>query len=195
MERNDPFIAYVDPDREIAVQRAGEISQLWQVPIVGMTIAELRKGFRRGTGLRKILVNHLVHDKIASMARGTKVDVIPLQILYTRQTIRELGRIRSNSSILAVLPPHALHSARFYVGQMRARVKSPGVEISSISARDISSFEHLLSSSRYDRIIVTPGARGKVPPEFRQNPRILMLRMQFDPASLEAARIRAGVIL
>jgi DNA-binding transcriptional regulator YhcF (GntR family) len=194
-ERNDPFMAYVDPDREIALQRAGEISHLWQVSIVGMTIVELSKGFRRGTRLRKILANHLIHDKVASLARGKKVDIIPIQIVYTRQTIRDLGQISSNSSILAVLPPHALHSARFYVGQLRARMKSPGVEISSVSARDISSFEHLLSSSRYDRIIVTPGARGKVPPEIWQNPRILMLRMQFDPASLEAARIRAGVIL
>jgi hypothetical protein len=78
---------------------------------------------------------------------------------------------------------------------MRKWVKSPGVEISPISVRDVSSFEELLNNSQYDCILVSPGARGKVPHELRQSPGILLVRMQLDSASLEAARVRAGVII
>jgi hypothetical protein len=42
---------------------------------------------------------------------------------------------------------------------------------------------------------VGPGVRGEVPPDMRQNPCILQIHPQFEPASLEAARIRAGVII
>ena len=74
-------------------------------------------------------------------------------------------------------------------------MKASGVEISSISVRDVSNFEDLLNSCQYDYILVNPGARGKVPHRLRQSPGVLLVRMQLDPASLEAARIRAGVII
>jgi hypothetical protein len=34
-----------------------------------------------------------------------------------------------------------------------------------------------------------------VPPELQNDPRILQIHPQLDPASLETARIRAGVII
>ena len=56
-------------------------------------------------------------------------------------------------------------------------------------------FKHLLNDSRYDRILVSPGARNKVPVELHQSSRILLLQMELDPEDLEIARIRAGVIV
>jgi hypothetical protein len=52
----------------------------------------------------------------------------------------------------------------------------------------------LLNSSQYNRILVSPGARNKVPVGQRRNSRILQVEMEFDPEGLEIARIRAGVI-
>jgi hypothetical protein len=53
----------------------------------------------------------------------------------------------------------------------------------------------LLKDSKYDRILVSPGARSKVPVELHHSPRILLLQMQLDPEGLEIARIRSGVIV
>jgi DNA-binding transcriptional regulator YhcF (GntR family) len=194
-EYREPFIAYVDPDREIAVQRADQVSQLWQVSVIGLTISELKAALRRGTRLRKVLVNHLNRDSIGSIPPGMKMDIIPVEIHYTKQTIRDLGKTKSKSSILVVLPRQAVNSARFIVGQLHKWMKSRDVEISWIPVRDVASFEQLLNSPQYDRVLITPGARSKVPLELRQSSRVLMLRMQLDPESLEIARIRSGVII
>jgi len=60
---------------------------------------------------------------------------------------------------------------------------------------EVADFRHLLKNSQYDRILVSPGARSKVPVELHQNSRILLLQMELDPEDLEIARIRAGVIV
>jgi hypothetical protein len=69
------------------------------------------------------------------------------------------------------------------------------IKISSCSARSMPQVRELLQKSEYDYYYVGPAARGEVPPEMRDDPRVLQIDLQLDPASLEAARIRAGVII
>lgn len=70
-----------------------------------------------------------------------------------------------------------------------------GVRISWISVRDVSNFEKLLNRSQYDLVIMDPGILNDVFEKLRRNPRILLVRLRLNPASLEAARIRAVVLI
>jgi hypothetical protein len=76
---------------------------------------------------------------------------------------------------------------------MQKWIKAPGVEISLLSVAD-RSLQKLLKGSNYDRIIVDPALLGEIPHEVQKSRHILMVRLQLDLESLEAARIRAGVI-
>jgi GntR family transcriptional regulator len=194
-ERNEPFIAFVDDVKEVAERRAGQISSLWQVPVIGLTVLQLKAALRRGSVPRKVLANHLRRDYIRSMIPSKKIDVIPIEVAYTEQTIKDLAKIRANSSVLRVLAHPYVKNARFIVAQLQNRVRAPGVRISWVSVRDLSDIEQLLDGSQYDRVIMDPGIMSAVPDELLRNPRILLVRLQLDPASLEAARIRAGVII
>ena len=107
--------------------------------------------------------------------------------------IQELDRIRPHSSVLRVLPPQFLPYAGFIRAQMQKRIKAPDVEISLVSVAD-RSFEKLLKGSNYDHIIVDAALLGEIPHEVQKSRHILMVRLQLDLKSLEAARIRAGVI-
>lgn len=192
-EHGDPFIAYVDTDKEMALRRAEQVSQKWQASIIGLTVDELKVALGHGSKLRKVLVNHLNRDRIRCIPQGRKIDVIPIQIRYTKQTIGNLGKTRANSSVLIVFPNHSAPVARFVVGQLYRLMKCR--EISWIDVKKVPDFNQLLNNSQYDRILVSPGARNRVPVELHQNSRILLLQMELDPEDLEIARIRAGVIL
>jgi len=194
-ERSEPFISYVDDVKEVAERRAAEISRLWQVPVVGMPVLELKKALRKGSMPRKVLANHLRRNYIRSIVRSKKIDIIPIEVGYTEQTIKDLAKIKANSSALRILAPMYVDHAHFIIAQLQKWVRAPRVEISWTSVRDISDFEKLLNGSQYDRIIMDPGILGSVPEKFHRNPRILLVRLQLNPASLEAARIRAGVII
>ena len=193
-ERKSPFIAYVDPDKETALQRTEQVSQLWHASIIGLTVDELKLALARNSKLRKVLVNHLGFDTIRRVARGRRVDIIPIEICYTKQTIRALEKT-SASSILVVLPDHAVPSAHFIVEQLRQWMKCKDADISWIAVSEVPDFQQLLNNSQYDRILVTPGARNRVPLGLRRDFRILLLQMELDPEDLETARIRSGVIM
>ncbi len=125
---------------------------------------------------------------------GRKIDIIPIEICYTEQTIKALEKIRA-SSMLVLLPNHAISSARFIVGQLHKWMKWKDANISWMSVDEVADFRRLLNDSQYDRILVSPGARSKVPVKLHQSSRILLLQMELDPEGLEIARIRAGVIV
>ena len=193
-ERRSPFIAYVESDEETAQRRAEQISRIWQASVIGLTVDEFKSVLGLGTKLRKVLVTHLLHDTIRNAARGREIDIIPIEIFYTKQTIRALEKT-SASSILVVLPDHAVPSAHFIVEQLRQWMKCKDADISWIAVSEVPDFQQLLNNSQYDRILVTPGARNRVPLGLRRDFRILLLQMELDPEDLETARIRSGVIM
>ena len=193
-ERKSPFIAYVDGVKQLALRRAEQISGLWHASIIGLTFDEFKIAVARGSKLRKVLVNHLALDITRRILRGKKIDVIPIEIAYTEHTIRALGKIKG-SSILLLLPNHAIPSARFMVEQLHKLVKCKDIDISWMVVSDVTDFKKLLNDPKYDRILISPGARSKVPVELLQSPHLLPLQMDLDPEDLEIARIRAGVIV
>lgn len=193
-ERRAPFIAYVDPDKESALRRADQLSQLWQASITGLSIDEIKQSPARGNSLRKVLVNHLAADSVRRALRGRKLDIIPIEIYYSEQTINALKRTKA-SSILVLMPIHALASAHFILDQLRKWITTKDVKISWMPVDEVSDFEALINDSRYDCILVSPGARKKVPANLHRSSRVRLLQMDLDPEALEIARIRAGVIV
>lgn len=193
-ERGSPFIAYVDSDREIAHRRAEQVSRMWHASITGLTVEECKHALAHGSGIRKVLVNHLTLDSIRRARRGSGIDVIPIEICYTAQTIRVLGKIKA-SSLLVLLPGHALASARFIVEQLGKWMKGKDPDIAWMDVHKVTDFKSLLNGSPYDRILVSPGALNLVPAAWRRSSRLVPLQMELDPEALEIARIRAGVIV
>jgi GntR family transcriptional regulator len=193
-EHKSPFIAYVDWDKKIALRRAEQVSQLWQAAVVGLSVDEYKLALTHRSKLRKVLVNHLAFDGIQRIRSRRQIDIIPIGIRYTAQTIRALERIRANSSLLIVFPNHAVPVARFIVDRLHKLIKCKGVSISWIAVNKVADLGQLLDSSQYDRILVSPGARNKVPVGQYRVARIIQLEMEFDKEDLEIARIRAGVV-
>ncbi len=194
-ERNAPFILYVDTHEEIAAQTAEEISRLWQVPVTGLALRDLKAAAGRGAARRKILANHVMCDEVRSLVSRNKSDVIPVEVRSSELTTGIVEKIKSNSSVVVIHRPQFSHSAQFILVGIRKQLEPRGITVTSCSVRDRSDFRKLVKSSQYDYYVAGPLVRGDVPPEMRQNPCVLQIQAQLDPVSLETARIRAGVII
>jgi DNA-binding transcriptional regulator YhcF (GntR family) len=194
-ERGQPLISYVDIHEELAKQTADEISQLWQVPVRALTLQKVRTAIGKSRNVHKILVDHVMADFVKPMLSGEQFSIIPIEVYYSEQTIKSLNRIKPNSSVLLVILPREPHRIQFMIMQIRKLIKASGIKISGISIDKAPPFEELLKSSQYDYLLVGPGVRGDVPLNLRHNARIVLLNVQIDPASLEAARIRTGVVI
>ena len=194
-ERHTPFIAYVDDHEELAAQTAAEISQLWQVPVRGLTYRGLKAVIAKGGAAQRILVNHVMSDLVRSLLPQKKSAVIPVEVRVSEQTIKLLAEIKPDSSVLLLHQPQPSHRLHYMIEQLRNLMKAHDIKISSTSIREVPKLGELLNSPKYDYYLIGPGVRGEIPHELRQNPRVVQIVPQLDPASLEAARIRAGVVI
>jgi DNA-binding transcriptional regulator YhcF (GntR family) len=194
-ERTKPFISYVDMNKEAAIETAAKISQLWQVPVIGLAFSELKADNRKRAVTRIILVNQFLYEDIRSLLANRKSSVILVEERGTDKTIRTLEKIKSGSSVLFLHLSQPAHRIRFIMAHLRKLLEPRGIKISAAAVRDIRSFKELMKGSQYDYFLVGPAARGEIPPDIRQDRRILQINPQLDPASLEIARIRAGVII
>ncbi|MDM7995150.1 MAG: GntR family transcriptional regulator [Acidobacteriota bacterium] len=193
-DRKSPFIAYVDPDKESAIRRADQVSRLWQTCIAGLSIDEFENAPVKGNRLRKVLTNHLAAETVRRSLRGRRIELVPIEISYSAQTKKALGKIKA-SAILLLLPNHAVASARFIVDQLRKWLQCKDAKISWMLVDEVADFESLMNDPRYECILVSPGARKYVPLKLLRKSRVTLLQMELDPESLEIARVRAGVIV
>ncbi len=194
-ERKAPLILYVDTHEENAAQRAEEISRLWQVPVTGIALRDLKSAIGRGTARRKILASHLNCDTVRSMVSRNKSVVIPIEVRGAETTEEMIKTIRPDSSVMIIHLPQASHRIQFIMAGIRKDLEPRGIKVSTCAVKDMAGFRKLVDNSQHDFYLVGPGARAVVPQEMRQNPKILQMQAQLDPASLEVARIRAGVII
>jgi DNA-binding transcriptional regulator YhcF (GntR family) len=194
-ERKAPFLVYADSHEEIAARAAEEISQLWHVPVKGVAYRDLKSLVRRCSDRSKILVSHLMCDNVRSMLSGNRSEVIPIEVIASEQTLQIFERIKLYSSVLVIHLPQPQHRIEFILAGIRKMAEARSVKIFSCAVSTMSHFRKVVTNSRYDYFIVGPEVRGEVPPEMRENPKILQINPQFEPTSLESARIRAGVIL
>jgi GntR family transcriptional regulator len=194
-ERHIPLLTYVDVHQEIATQTAVEIEHLWQVPVTGTAFQELKAAIGKGTPRQKILVSHVMYEPVRALFPRRKPPIIPIEVRYSDQTLKRLQQIEPDASVLLVLLPQPSNRARFFVSQVQQLLKSPETKINIAFITDKSDFRNLLNKSSNDHYLVGPGARGEIPHDMRQNPRIVQLNPQLDSASLESARIRAGVVI
>jgi hypothetical protein len=185
----------VDANEEVAAQSAEEISRSWQVPVVGVALQDLKTAAGRNTARSKILVNHVMCDNVRSMISRNKSDVIPIEVCSSELTTEMLEKVKPNSSVVVIHRPQLSHSVQFILAGIRRLLEPKGIQISSCSVRDAADFRKLVGEAKYDYYIAGPLVRGEVPPEMRRDPHILQIEAQLDPASLELARIRAGVII
>jgi GntR family transcriptional regulator len=194
-EHNSPLIFFVDTHVEIAQETAEEISWWWQVPVRGLAIWDLKSTIGRGSSRHKILVNHVMCDNVRSMLPRNKSDVIPVELHSANLFPKALEQIPTNSSVVVIHRPQFSHSVKLILAGIRKLLEPKGIMISACSVRDVSDFRKLVDGSDHDYYVAGPLVRGDVPPELRQDPRILQIQAQLDPASLETARMRAGVIM
>jgi DNA-binding transcriptional regulator YhcF (GntR family) len=194
-ESANPFLVYVDAHEEFAAQTAEAIAQLWHVPVVGVAYKNLKSLLRKHSGRIKIVVNHLTCDYVRSMLPKNKSDVIPIELNTAEQGARLVEKMKPNSSVLVLHMPQPAPKLQFILGGLQKMLEARGIKMSAQAIRSMEQFRKLVRASHYDYYFVGPAVRGDVPPEMKNDPRILQINPQLELASLESARIRAGVII
>jgi len=194
-ETESPFVIFVDATRSLAIERASNISVIWQLNVPGYSIEELahlsKKEMRT---IRKILTNYIRFDQVRRIVKN-QAEVIPLGLTFTEQTVKELGRLPSTANLVLVLDDEDYPSLSLLIELYRKLVIKPETNINALPFTKISDIRKFVKSAKYDKIIFSNRIWDSIPEDLKKNSKVTRPHMEVDLSSLESARIHAGVII
>lgn len=195
-ERTDSFLVFVEATKALALERAAKISSVWQVNVPGLSMDEVAAMSRsRLKKIRKILVNYLRLDQVRQIVKGSGVDVIPLSLTFTQATLNEFARLPRNASVVLVLDDRDYPPLSLILEAYRKILVDVPVKLSSVPLSRVPDLNRLVKSGKYHKVIFSNRIWDDVPEKLKKHSRVTRPRMDIDLASLESARIRAGVII
>lgn len=194
-ESHYPFLVYVDATTAQAADRAASISTIWQLRVPGYSVDDFAQIPKRDLkGIGKVLTNYIRYDQVRRIVKENS-DVIPLGLAFASHTIKEFSRLPENAKILLVLDKDDYPALRFLLELYRKILIHPSSDIAAVPLQSIKDLPELVRSNRFQKIIFSNRIWDGIPEELRKSPRVTRPHMEVDLASLESARIQAGVII
>ena len=194
-EAVSPFVIFVDATTSQAMERASHISTIWQLNVPGYSLDELASMPKTELKLiRKILTNYIRLDQVRRIVKNS-IEVIPLGLAFSEQTIKEFARLPRTAKLVLVLDDQDYPSLSMLLELYRKILIKPTAQISALPLRKIRDVHKFVKSAEYDKVIFSNRIWDGIPPDIKRNPRVTRPHMEVDLASLESARIRTGVVL
>jgi GntR family transcriptional regulator len=190
-----PFIIYVDATKAQAEDRAANISSIWQLRIPGLAVDELAGMPKRDfKSFGKILTNYIRYDQVRRIVRNCS-EVIPLGLAFSSHTIKEFARLPEHAKVVLVLDKEDYPALRFLLELYRKILINETSEITAVAFQSIKNLPKFVHSDSYTKMIFSNRIWDEIPEELKNSPRVTRPHMEVDLASLESARIQAGVII
>ena len=174
-------------------ERAAKISPSWHVNVPGLSMDELEALHRNGLkGIRTILTNYLRLDQVRRIVNRIRVNVVPLSLVSTQEQFRCLP---ANSSLVLVVDDRDYPSLTLILESYRQILLDPSVKLTAMPRRRVKDLERFAKSSKFKKAIFSNRVWDDVPKRLKRHPRVTRPLMDIHLASLESARIQAGVII
>jgi DNA-binding transcriptional regulator YhcF (GntR family) len=196
VESKLPFVVFVDITKPQAVERANRISSIWHVRVEGISFEEL-SGMepKRLKQIQKFLVSYLRVDQVRKLLRKTSANIIPIGIKIKHATLMEFKKFPSGVSVLLVMDDRDRPIAPFLVELYKREYLPPSINVVPGPFGKIGSLKALVNSTKYHRLIFATSIWEKLPEDIKKHPRATHPQIDLDLASIESARISAGVIV
>jgi GntR family transcriptional regulator len=194
-ETKIPFVVFVDSSKSLCAARAATISSVWQINVPGISIDELRSMTRRSLKqIHKILTNYLRFDEVRQIVKGSGVDVIPVGLTFTAETVREFRRFPTEASVVLILDDRDYLSISLMLEPYH-KIMNPSVRLSAMPLSKVSNLSRFVDSQKFHKVIISNRLWDDIPEAVKQHPRVTRPMMDVDLSSLESVRIAAGVLI
>jgi GntR family transcriptional regulator len=195
-ERSVPTAVYVDATKTLAVERAAQISSVWQTHVPGFALEELTELKKNRTSFpSSALTNYYRLDRVQKLLGKSNIQVIPLGLRFTPKMLAEFARLPEKAMVVLVLDDDDYPSLSLILASYREVLVDDTVKLSSVPFGQIGDLRKFLAKSKFDKIIMSNRIWEQVPHELKKDNRLRRPLMDVDLVSLEGARIKAGIIV
>ena len=194
---------FVDTSKALAENIAQQISRMWEVPISGAAVSELPELLSsEHHQIHCIIVTYYRYDEVSALVKRIQkkhehAEIIPISVRFTAEMIEQVTSLPASSNVLLVAEDNEY---RRHGRQPFADVYTEvfGGHDLEFAVRPVSTFGDLKNIGEkdgYALTIVSNSIWDRLPPAVRKSTTVTHPRVEIDRASLERARISAGIIV
>ena len=196
MEADQPPIVYVDVQSQLASERASKISTYWQAKVSSLSIDELRALPKaKLSKIRTVLANYIRYDEVRDIVKRKRIEVIPVGLSFTAETVAEFSKLPRDSSVLLIFDERDQPLQQLIAAPFNQLLSDPSVKFRATSIDKVKDLAALAHSGRYAKLVISNRLWEQLPDSIRQLPGVTRTHMEIDLPSLEQARLKAGVIV
>ncbi len=202
LDRTSLSYLFVDTSKALADRMAEEIGRMWEVPISGASTAELPELLRsEHHQVHRILVTYYRYDEVSNLVKRLQkrehAEILPVSVRFTAEMIAEVTSLPTSSKILLVAEDNEYrrHGRQPFTSVYTEAFGKHGIEF---TVRPVGSFRDLKQlgvKNGYALTIVSNSIWERLPEGLQKAGIVTHPRLEIDRASLERARISAGVIV
>jgi GntR family transcriptional regulator len=188
-QENSPLI-YVDMTPALAKERAEQISKISHLNVEGLSVDELKQSKKIRAGV-KVTCNYYRFEQVNKILRGQKLDVIPFRMRFSEKTKNELNQLPEGSKVMFIFDEQDQSTLGLILEDYKKAFADRNLEF---TARSVKEFPRLVKSKKPVTFLLSNRIRDSIPQKLKNAPGVTHSVMEFDPSSIEEARMQLGII-
>lgn len=191
-QENAPLI-YVDMTVALAEERAEQIGKILNVNVDGLSVDQLKE-LRRSKGIRtgvKITCNYYRFEQVNKIVRGQPVEVIPFRMRLSEKTKHELNQLPEGSKVTFIFDEQDQSTLGLIQEDYKKTFADRKLTFTAGSVKD---FARLVKSNSSTTFLLSNRVKDSIPDKFQNVPGVTHTIMEFDPSSIEEAKMELGII-
>lgn len=193
LERDGAPLIYVDVTTALAKERAEQIAKTLNVNVGGISIDQLKEMKRSKTippGV-KVTCNYYRYEQVHKIVRSQKLEVIPFRMRLSEKTKQRLNQLPEGSKVVFIFD----EQDKSTLGLIKEDYKKTFADRKlAFTAGSVKEFLRLVKSKDAPTFLLSNRIRDSIPEELQNAPRVTHTIMEFDPSSIEEAKIELGII-
>lgn len=196
-DTQDGPVLFVDSSEQFAQENADQVSAIWEVRIVGLSIEGLKAlDPGRLKRVRTIVTNYYRYEEVRELVKRSSITVVPLRFSWSPEMLKSVRRVPSGARLLVIQSrgDFERHSVVFRK-MLEDEFQSKKIHVQMAHFEGPEQLRRQLESRQIQMVIVSNRVWDLVPPDLQQHEKVLRPGFQLSVASILEGQFQAGIVV
>ena len=195
IEGEEAPLLYVDMSKELAEDRAHELSKILNLQLRGWSVEQLAESKNEIQSGVKVVCNYYRLQEVGEILHGRKLDIVPLRMSLSEKTRKELQKLPEGSRVMFIFDQRDKVGLDLILTDYSKMFSDQKLDFVARFTKDPrQGIRKLVKQDKFAGVLVSNRLWKNVAQEIRQMPKVTRPIMDFDVSSIEESKIQLGII-
>lgn len=195
IEAEEAPLLYVDMSKELAEDRANELSKILNLHLKGWSVEQLAEFTSDIQAGARVVCNYYRLQEVSEILHAGKVDIVPLRMNLSERTRRELHQLPKGSRVMFIFDQTDKAGLDLILTDYSKMFSDRKLEfVARFVKGPRQGVRKLVNQDEFAKVLVSNRLWRNIVKEMRQMPKVTRPVMEFDISSIEESKTQLGII-